>query len=94
VSRAWLTDVLERELADKLGAERDRIADAILDALPIERIGHVIAEATAAQLRGQVPIEDLEWLPRDVAGNAAMAVVGALGDADIDEQPVEVANAG
>jgi hypothetical protein len=86
MSRVWLTDVLDRELADMLGADRDRIADAVLDALPIRLIDAAIAEAALHQLRPYVSASERQYVARDVAGNAAMAVVGVLGDADVDEE--------
>lgn len=85
MSRAWLTDVLDRELADMLGGDRDRLADAILDALPIERIGEAIAESAKQQLRCYVASDERAYVAKDIAGNAALAVVGVLGDADVDE---------
>lgn len=92
MSRAWLTDVLDRELADFVGSKRDRIADAILDALPLETIARTIAEVAHHQLRGAVAASEIGIVSRDVAGNAAMAVVCVLGDAAVDEP--EVAHAG
>jgi hypothetical protein len=68
-----------------IGADRDRIADAILDALPIERIGEAIADSAKQQLRCYVTSEERAYVAKDIAGNAALAVVGVLGDADIDE---------
>jgi hypothetical protein len=88
MSRTWLTDVLDRELADMLGGDRDRLADAILDALPIERIGLAISNTAFQQLRawGVCASDERSFVAKDIAGNAALAVVGVLGDADVDDQ--------
>lgn len=86
----WLLDVLDRELVDMIGAERDALATKILDALPVELIGKAIEEAAAGQLRanGLTTEEDRAVIARDIAGNAAMAVVGALA-VDEDIEPTE-----
>jgi hypothetical protein len=86
MSRAWLVGVLDRALPEMIGADRDRLADEILDALPIDLIGVTIQEAALQQLcRHCMVAEDAEHAAKDVAGNAALAVVGVLGDADVDE---------
>lgn len=87
MSRAWLLDVLDRELADKVGAERDRIADAVLEALPVDVIAATIAATAQNQLRYHcMRPDEARRAARDVAANAAMAVAGVLGDDDLDEQ--------
>ena len=86
MSRTWLLEVLDRSLPDKVGAERDRLADEILDALPLESIGKAIHETAFQQLqRHCIAAGEAHETARDVAGNAAMAVVGVLGDIDDEE---------
>jgi hypothetical protein len=84
----WLVDVLDRELAGLTGAERDRIAKAIIEALPLRLVSTAIATALIVQFRAQ-GLAISEELARDVGGNAAMAVAAVLDpfdDTDDDDE--------
>jgi hypothetical protein len=83
----WLVDVLDRELASLTGAERDRVAKAIIEALPLRLVSTAIATALIVQFRAQ-GLSISEELARDVGGNAAMAVAAVL-DPFVDEDDEE-----
>jgi hypothetical protein len=82
----WLVDVLDRELPSMTGGQRDELAAKVLEALPVELIDRAIAESAEIQLRAHgIALGDREAMVRDVAGNAAMSVVGALAGVDDEE---------
>jgi hypothetical protein len=93
MSRAWLIDVLDRELPDMIGADRDRIADAILDALPLPQIAAAVkTSALAAMLVSNIGKNNQHrhMIAADIANNGAMAVLAVLGDADVDTEIEDV----
>lgn len=83
----WLIDVLDRELVGVTGAERDRLAKAIIESLPVRTMAIAIAQSAATQLRahGLSTAEEREAIARDIGNNAAMAVAAVL-DPFVDEE--------
>lgn len=83
----WLIDVLDREIAGVTGADRDRIAKAIIEALPVRTVAIAITQSAATQLRahGVSTEEDRAAIARDIGNNAAMAVSTVL-DPFIEEE--------
>lgn len=80
MSRAWIIDVLDRELPHMAGAERDQLADKIVDAIPTRVIAAAITESLLATIR--VIASDcitVDSVAKDVGANASMHVVEALG---------------
>ncbi len=78
MSKTWILDVLDRELPDLVGAERDRLAEKIVDAMPLLPIAAAICSAAYTQMR--VRGEDVKCieLARDIGNNAAMSVLEVL----------------
>jgi len=87
MSRAWLLDVLDRELPDVVGAKRDALAEKILGALPMKQIANAIAEAAVSTmnvaLETNTRVSEIA-LASDIGNNGAMSVVDTLlaGDED------------
>lgn len=74
----WLVTVLDRELPDLAGGERDRIAQAIVDALPAQMIATAIRDSTTAVLIQRNVLDRSGELARELSNNSAQTVIFAL----------------
>lgn len=73
----WIVAVLNRELPELTGGERDRVATALADAIPGESIVTAIAGSTATVLKQRCLADD-GGLSKEIARNSAATVVFAL----------------
>lgn len=74
----WIALVLDRELPDLTGGQRDRIASALIDNIPGRPIAAAIADSTATVL-AQRGIKDADGsLSREVGNNSSQTVLFAL----------------
>lgn len=88
MSRTWILDVLDRELPNLRGIERDRLADAILGALPVQELAAAVRTSALAALVVTHPNADPHKrlvLARDISNNAAISIVERLSEIDDDE---------
>ncbi|MDQ3295102.1 MAG: hypothetical protein M3619_00770 [Myxococcota bacterium] len=76
----WIVDVLDRELPNLTGAERDRIAEALDEALPTNAIVDAIASSAQAVLTQRNIRDGAGDVAREIANNSAQTVVFALGE--------------
>lgn len=91
---AWLVDVLDRELPQLVGSDRDRLAEAILAALPAVPIAQAIRISAIAHLvvnNVGHPMKRHD-IASDIANNAAMGVVESLSAGDEAEEESGVAS--
>lgn len=78
----WLVAVLDDELPNVVGAERERIAERIVEAIPGRAIAKVIATSAQAVLATRKIRDDGGDLCREIGNNAAQTVLVTLaGDA-------------
>lgn len=74
----WIALVLDRELPNLTGGERDRIASALIDNIPGNAVSAAIAESTATVL-AQRGLADADGsLARECGRNAAQTVLFSL----------------
>lgn len=81
-----MIDVLDRELPELTGADRDRLAKRIADAVPVDLVAGVIAKAAATQLRAHGVRDPDDVIAVDIASQAAMCVCGELSDDESDNE--------
>lgn len=90
MSRAWIIDLLDRELPGWPGSARDALAEKIVEALPVHEIAAAVKTSALATLmvvdaigHDCRPVD----LAQDIGNQAAMSVVERLTEIDEDEQP-------
>lgn len=87
----WLIDLLDRELPGLTGGKRDELARKIVEELPLIAIAAAICSSAYTQLRVRGHDETSIAIARDIANNAAMAVVAVLvPDVEDDDQEITV----
>ena len=76
----WIVAVLDRELPDMLGGQRDKIAEAIYEAMPL----HSLVEPCVSSLRSEMATTFGVTMPLDrsvaVARNIVQVIHCALGE--------------
>lgn len=73
----WIVDVLDRELPNLNGGDRDRVAAALAESIPGEPIVEAIASSTETVLKQRGLAND-GGLSREIARNSAATVVFTL----------------
>ncbi len=76
----WMISVLDRELPDLKGSERDRIAEALTEAIPRVAIATAIAESAHAVLTHRNIRDGAGDVAREIGTHAGQTVVFALGE--------------
>lgn len=77
----WLAVRLDELLPERSGAERDAIAQSILDAVPLQPVVTAIAESARHVLAQRGIADDGGELSSELARNASMLVVESLWEA-------------
>lgn len=74
----WLVAVLDRELPRYTGAERDRIATAIIDSLPLQPIAQAITTEASRTFERRNIRDAAGDMARHIGNSAAQAVLAAI----------------
>ncbi len=78
---AWLVAVLDRELPNHTGGERDRLAFAIVAAIPRDRIATAIRDAAVGTLASRNILDHGASVSRELGVQASDTVLRALAEA-------------
>ncbi len=84
----WLVDVLDEALPELTGGDRDKLARAILEALPKDVIATAIADACHSSLQYRAIRDGARDVSQFIGDNAAQAVIAMLTvEPDDDSEP-------
>ena len=75
----WLIGVLDLALPNLTTAQREDLAERIIDAMPAVEIMDAIKESVAGELAHRGVADERNDMARKIARTAAQNVIGALG---------------